>query len=120
MSYKDSDIKVLKGLEPVRKRPGMYIGSTDHRGLHHLIWELLDNSVDEAMSGYADKIWITMNKDGSITVEDNGRGIPVGINSTTRKSTVDTVFTSLHAGGKFDNDAYNFAGGLHGVGSSVV
>ena len=120
MSYKDSDIKVLKGLEPVRKRPGMYIGSTDHRGLHHLIWELLDNSVDEAMSGYANKIWVSMNIDGSITVEDNGRGIPVGINSTTKKSTVDTVFTSLHAGGKFSNDAYNFAGGLHGVGSSVV
>ncbi len=120
MSYKDSDIKVLKGLEPVRKRPGMYIGSTDYRGLHHLIWELLDNSVDEAMSGYANKIWVSLNLDGSVTVKDNGRGIPVGLNSSTKKSTVDTVFTSLHAGGKFDNQAYNFAGGLHGVGSSVV
>ncbi|MGL4647115.1 MAG: DNA topoisomerase IV subunit B [Mycoplasmoidaceae bacterium] len=120
MSYKDSDIKVLKGLEPVRKRPGMYIGSTDVRGLHHLIWELLDNAVDEAMSGYANRILIALNLDGSITVKDNGRGIPIGMNATTRKSTVDTVFTSLHAGGKFNNNAYNFAGGLHGVGASVV
>ena len=98
----------------------MYIGSTDHRGLHHLIWELLDNSVDEAMSGYANKIWVSMNIDGSITVEDNGTGIPVGTKSTTKKSTVDTVFTGLRAGGKCSDDADSFAGGLRGVGSSVV
>ncbi len=120
MSYKDSDIKVLKGLEPVRKRPGMYIGSVDTRGLHHLVWELFDNAVDEVLAGYANNIKISLNKDGSITIEDNGRGIPVGINSTTKKSTVDTVFTSLHAGGKFDDNAYGVSGGLHGVGSSVV
>lgn len=120
MSYKESDIKVLEGLEPVRKRPGMYIGSTDQRGLHHLIWELLDNSVDEVMAGYADTIKLVLHKNNSFTVSDNGRGIPTGIHEKTKISTIDTVFTSLHSGGKFDENAYGVSGGLHGVGSSVV
>ena len=118
--YLDSSIKVLEGLEPVRKRPGMYIGSTDVHGLHHLIWEIFDNSVDEVISGNADTIKLILKKNGSITIEDNGRGIPTGVNQTTKLSTIDTVFTVLHAGGKFDDNAYKTAGGLHGVGSSVV
>ena len=118
--YLDSSIKVLEGLEPVRKRPGMYIGSTDVHGLHHLIWEIFDNSVDEVISGNADTIKLILKKNGSITIEDNGRGIPIGVNQTTKLSTIDTVFTVLHAGGKFDDNAYKTAGGLHGVGSSVV
>ena len=118
--YLDSSIKVLEGLEPVRKRPGMYIGSTDVHGLHHLIWEIFDNSVDEVISGNADTIQLILKKNGSITIEDNGRGIPIGVNQTTKLSTIDTVFTVLHAGGKFDDNAYKTAGGLHGVGSSVV
>jgi len=118
--YTEENIKVLEGLEPVRKRPGMYIGSTDTYGLHHLVWEIFDNSVDEVLAGNADLITIILKKDGSVSIQDNGRGIPTGVNATTGLSTVDTVFTTLHAGGKFDDSAYHSAGGLHGVGSSVV
>ncbi|MDE5617459.1 MAG: DNA topoisomerase IV subunit B [Ureaplasma sp.] len=118
--YNADDIKVLEGLEPVRKRPGMYIGSTDIKGLHHLLWELLDNSIDEVMAGFANKIIITLHPNNIISIEDNGRGIPVDINKNTGLSGVETVFTILHAGGKFDDSIYKTSGGLHGVGSSVV
>ena len=118
-NYSAKNIITLKGLEAVRKRPGMYIGSTDATGLHHLIWEIFDNAVDEALAGYANEIKITLVKDGSVIVEDNGRGIPVDLHSN-GKSGVETVFTELHAGGKFNTDAYKTSGGLHGVGSSVV
>lgn len=118
--YNSDSIVQLEGLEPVRVRPGMYIGSTDSRGLHHLIWEIVDNSIDEAMAGYCNKIIIKILKDGSISIRDNGRGIPVGINSKTGKSGVEMVFTELHAGGKFNKSSYSVSGGLHGVGASVV
>ncbi|KAA1261075.1 DNA gyrase subunit B [Rubripirellula obstinata] len=120
-SYGGDDITVLEGLEPVRKRPGMYIGGVGSTGLHHLIWEVVDNSVDEAMNGHATEITVTLGKDGrTISVSDNGRGIPVDRNTKTKKSALETVLTVLHAGGKFDEGNYKTAGGLHGVGASVV